>query len=435
MPDSISDKWLKLVCQLRTLNKLVIPRQNIKVIKDEILSIELHGFCDSSLRAYGSLVYLRVLTLNGCFVSLLSGKTKVAPMKGFSIPRLELLGCVLLTKLMNSVKAAIKPVWGVQNVYYWTDSEISLYRIKGVNKEWKQWVESRVNFVRDGSVVSDWNFVPSGLNPADIVTREFDFVKIQNNDFYWQGPRFLLSTDRTGWPHQKNFVDEDGAFDCEVRSVSTLVTVEETVDDKVYGLDRIIDASRYSSLKTLLMVTCFVIRVKNNLLAKLRKKDFIKGQIDTKEFNKAEKLWIISEQKYLSNENFKQLKNNLDLFYDDLKILRLKGRFGNSSLLDDQKYPVLLRTFSHFTDLVVLNAHEKVLHGGLRITLNHIRGKFWICQSRRVVNKVLRRCVVCKRSQGRTMKGLPPPDLPTFIDYPSIMHLVTLELILQVLFM
>ena len=117
MPDSISDKWLKLVCQLRTLNKLVIPRQNIKVLKDEILSIELHGFCDSSLRAYGSLVYLRVLILNGCFVSLLSGKTKVAPMKGFSIPRLELLGCVLLTKLMNSVKVAIKPVCGVQNVY------------------------------------------------------------------------------------------------------------------------------------------------------------------------------------------------------------------------------------------------------------------------------------------------------------------------------
>ena len=96
------------------------------------------------------------------------------------------------------------------------------------------------------------------------------------------------------------------------------------------------------------------------------------------------------------------------MFYDDLKILRLKRRFGNSSLLDDQKYPVLLRTSSHFTDLVVLNAHEKVLHGGLRITLNHIRDKFWICQSRRVVNEVLQRCVVCKQSQGRTMKGLPP---------------------------
>ena len=168
------------------------------------------------------------------------------------------------------------------------------------------------------------------------------------------------------------------------------------------------------------MVTCFVLLFKNILLAKLRKKDFLKGQITTKKFNDAKKLWIISEQKYLSIENFKQLINNLDLFYDDLKILRLKGRFGSSSLLDDQKCPVFLRTFSHFTDLVVLNAHEKVLHGGLRITLNHVRDKFWICQGRRVVNKVLRRCLVCKRSQGRTMKGLPPPDLPSYrlsLDY------------------
>ena len=74
----------------------------------------------------------------------------------------------------------------------------------------------------------------------------------------------------------------------------------------------------------------------------------------------------------------------------------------------------MLRTSSHFTDLVVLNAHEKVLHGGLRITLNHIRSKFWICQGRHVVNKVLRRYVVCKRSQGRTRKGLPPPDLRAY---------------------
>ena len=105
-------------------------------------------------------------------------------------------------------------------------------------------MESRVNSIRDGSVVSDWNFVPSGLNPADIVTRELDFSEIQKNDFYWQGPRFLLSTDKTGWPNKKNFVAEDGAFDCEVRSANTLVTIEKTVDDKVCGLGRIVDASR-----------------------------------------------------------------------------------------------------------------------------------------------------------------------------------------------
>ena len=69
---------------------------------------------------------------------MLSGKTKVALMKYFSIPRLDLLGSVLLTKLMNSVKAVIHLVWGVKNAYYWTVSEIILYRIKRVNKAWTQ---------------------------------------------------------------------------------------------------------------------------------------------------------------------------------------------------------------------------------------------------------------------------------------------------------
>ena len=70
----------------------------------------------------------------------------------------------------------------------------------------------------------------------------------------------MFSTDRRGWLSQKYFVDEDGAFDCEVQSVNTLVSVVETVDDKLCGLERIIDAKKYSFLKTLFMVTCFVVR-------------------------------------------------------------------------------------------------------------------------------------------------------------------------------
>ena len=56
---------------------------------------------------------------------------------------------------MNSVNVMISLVWSVQNVCFWTNSEISFYRMKGVNKEWIQCLKSRVNSVRDGSVVSD----------------------------------------------------------------------------------------------------------------------------------------------------------------------------------------------------------------------------------------------------------------------------------------
>ena len=63
-----------------------------------------------------------------------------------------------------------------------------------------------------------------------------------------------------GWLSQKNFVGEDDAFDCEVQSVNTLVSVVDTVNDKLCGLERIIDAKQCSFLKTLFMVTCFVVR-------------------------------------------------------------------------------------------------------------------------------------------------------------------------------
>lgn len=73
--------------------------------------------------------------------------------------------------------------------------------------------------------------------------------------------------------------------------------------------------------------------VLKKIIGKVRRKDFIKGQITTKESNKTEKLRIIKERKYLPNKNFKHLKTNLDLFYDNLKILHLKACFGISHYL------------------------------------------------------------------------------------------------------
>lgn len=52
----------------------------------------------------------------------------------------------------------------------------------------------------------------------------------------------MFSTERTGWASQKNFVDEIGTFNSEVRRVNTLVTVAETFDNKVCGLGTILDA-------------------------------------------------------------------------------------------------------------------------------------------------------------------------------------------------
>ena len=102
-------------------------------IGQNILRIELHGFCDSSTKAYSALCYIRVITEKGIFVNLLCGKAckfcvnlLVAPLKKIYIPRLELMSCVLLVKLLKNVKNAISNNFETTNFFYWSDSEICL---------------------------------------------------------------------------------------------------------------------------------------------------------------------------------------------------------------------------------------------------------------------------------------------------------------------
>ena len=84
------------------INRLLMPLKS-----EDIVSVELHGFSNSSMSAYCSLIYIRAQTTCQTFVHLVSGKTKVAPISKCTIPRLELLGCVLLCKLMLSVKKVV----------------------------------------------------------------------------------------------------------------------------------------------------------------------------------------------------------------------------------------------------------------------------------------------------------------------------------------
>ena len=122
---------------------------------------------------------------------------------------------------------------------------------------------------------------------------------------------------------------------------------------------------------------------------------------------------VKTEQTILkSSAEFSKLESSLKLFKDADGLLRLRGRFNNSTLDYNVKYPILLRgKESRFTQLVIRDAHERVLHHGVESTMGHVRLKFWITRGRRTIKDVIRKCVVCKRHQGKTMVSPPSPDL------------------------
>lgn len=106
IPQDSYTKWLQLKLQLPILNQLRVPRC-VKNIADPRLT-QIHGFCDASQRAYGACVYLR--TRHGpCNYqsNLLCAKSRVAPLKALSLPRLELSAALLLSQLVDKIRSSI----------------------------------------------------------------------------------------------------------------------------------------------------------------------------------------------------------------------------------------------------------------------------------------------------------------------------------------
>ena len=101
-----------------------------------VASSQLHGFCDASENAYAAVVYLRLADADGnVHVSLVISKNKVAPIKRLTIPRLELCGAHLLSKLLHHVREVLSIP--LRDVFGWTDSSIVLSWMQGNPRRFK----------------------------------------------------------------------------------------------------------------------------------------------------------------------------------------------------------------------------------------------------------------------------------------------------------
>ena len=135
--NEIKNIWLSFLADLEHLKEIRVNRFCFVNLNEKTIRIELHGFTDNSNAGYCAVVYLKVVTSSAVKVFFLASKTKVTPLKVLSIPRLELLGCVLLAKLMKEIKEAIRSSVLIDDTYCWTGSDVILCWIKGKEKCWK----------------------------------------------------------------------------------------------------------------------------------------------------------------------------------------------------------------------------------------------------------------------------------------------------------
>ena len=107
---------------MQDVKPLILPRCYAGT-EGEVIASELHGFCDASPKACGEVVFLRIVTTCASYVRFVSSKTRVAPLSEQTIPRLELLSAVVLSRLIRRIKEALSSEMKIDSLLCWTDFE------------------------------------------------------------------------------------------------------------------------------------------------------------------------------------------------------------------------------------------------------------------------------------------------------------------------
>ncbi|GFW85018.1 integrase catalytic domain-containing protein [Trichonephila clavipes] len=218
IPQQLTEDWLKFQRAFNAINYLTVPRWVILTADN---AVELHGFADASSLAYAAAIYCRQKHNGKIKVQLLVSKTKVAPVKQVSIPRLELCGAHLLSKLFKSVLRTLKHY--TFDVFAWTDSKIVLSWLSGHPRKWKTFVANRTSEIMEVLPTKHWRHVPSKENPADIASRGIDPKCLPDCKLWWQGlPWLRLET--SSWPKAEYSCDE-ASDEEEIRSIKKQISL------------------------------------------------------------------------------------------------------------------------------------------------------------------------------------------------------------------
>jgi hypothetical protein len=173
----------------------------------DAVSVEIHCFSDASMKAYGACLYLRSCDASGnIIVRLLASRSKVAPLKTQSLPRLELCGALLATELCKRVCEAIR---FNSQIYFWTDSTCVLWWIAATPATWTTFVANRVAKIQCLSDKCYWKHIKGSENPADLISRGLNASSIINHDLWWSGPQWLQRPPEQ-WPLSSVEINPEG---------------------------------------------------------------------------------------------------------------------------------------------------------------------------------------------------------------------------------
>lgn len=403
--DDILKDWRIFQASLTSINSISIPRW---INYSPNCRVEFHGFCDASEKAYAACVYIRFSYPNKVESHLICSKTKVAPIKTLSIPRLELCGALLLAELIDNIVPNLEV--SQHTIICWTDSTIVRSWLSKPPATSNTFVAHRIATIIEIVDPKYWFHVKSEDNPADLASRGAYPSDLLNNNLWWHGPKWLQERTQS-WISASPVLKTE----LERRSIKCHSVVLEKHDDIL---------QRFSYLPRALRCIAYVYRFFLRTHPFHKKNTYFPSiDLSSKEIQESQTRLIVMYQKiyfpkeYLSLLDNKEIPSsssilNLNPFMTKESILRCGGRLDSAPGLNyNDKHPIILPYGCYFVRLLVRFTHDITLHGGNQLVLRMIRSQYWIPRVKNIIKSTINHCKPCilykKRCQRQLMSALP----------------------------
>ncbi|XP_057366140.1 uncharacterized protein LOC130687002 [Daphnia carinata] len=342
LPEPLSKRFYFWYDHLENLESLSVPRC-FRFKRGRWTQQHLHVFTDASSKGYGAVAYFRtVFEDQSINVSFVLSKTHVTPVKGLTIPRLELQAAVegLNTALTICRELEID----LRQVTFHTDSQRVLRWIHSKTCRFEVFVNNRIGKILRNTGHRQWRHVAGDSNPVDLCNRGIDPKDVDELVYFHRGPSFL-SLDPSEWYIWEEITEP------EERDVNVIPVLAVTTEDENHVIDRCVGL--FSSLLKLQRVMAWSLRFANNARARLREEKPMVGELTVEEMVTSITKCIIRAQELAFTEEFYALRKNLELhlrsklrtfmpFLDEAGQLRIGRRILHAPIDYAAKHPILL---------------------------------------------------------------------------------------------
>ncbi len=405
LPEDLLQTWHSWQGELQHLSQIHLPRCYVSQQMDvPNCTRQIHVFCDASEKAYGSVAYLRTENPEGGVeVSFLTARSRVAPKRQLSMPRLELCAALTGAQLASLVNREL--TLNICSCFLWTDSTTVLTWLQSESCRFKVFVGTRVAEIQELTNDQTWRYVDSTNNPADDITRGKTLVELATDNRWRQGPAFLWQP-QDHWP----ITPDQGIIDsCELRK-SICCTHVAVAENHLFP-----DPNQYNSFKDLIEAA---VLLRHGAAGK-------QGNPTADDYKLAEADLLRKSQQDSFPEDFDCLAMGrtvpsssrlitLAPEYDSVfQLIRVGGRLRRSDQLDpDTIHPVVLDPAHKVTQLLIQDMDHQLCHPGSERVFAELRRRYWILRGRAAVKKQQHSCFDCQKWRAK-------PVVPLMADLPQ----------------